>query len=277
MLSGSAADCLASLAGLFPHLLSDVLCDKVPPLARPYDFRNTRPLSEVLDRLVRDLKLPRLTRAARFWRELLAMPQAGKLSAEQWCEVLAAAASCDDEGHKAQLASPARFAKHGHAVESWSSPWLSGERGAAFWGPSRCHRCARDTLALFYFPHLERACEPKCSGLSGRCGSDFCDGNCEPEVLSGGPCVEGAGGDEQYEQPDADRQVEPDEQQIALAEPTAPTKPALLAPKLVASSLPNVLTDDAKRLAAPRTPPPTVKPKRKPLDVGAALAALLRK
>jgi hypothetical protein len=312
LLSGTASECLAQLADRFPRLLSAAVLTSLPaklPATKPYDFWRERPLSEVLERLCADLKLPALVQVAQQWRKLLALPQAAVMTAAEWCEVLAG---------RAQLSSPARFAQHGHALESWASPWIADER-SAFWGPSRCAWCAGDVgsigfgsigggIRLFYIPHAGD-CVAQCSGADGRCGSPTCDGCCvgcvrgnadcwgacgagkpceaftdaqpviEAETLSGGPCVEGE--DEQGEKAD-DRQDAPAEQPIALAVPPAspqpvkPIKPALPAPKPIAPSLPKVLTDDAKRLARQLTPSPTAKPpaKRKPLDVAGALAAL---
>lgn len=329
LLSGTASDALWELAHRFPRLLTAQTMRELPaklPATRGYDFRNARLLSEVLNRLCSDLKLPALVRVAQQWRKLRAIPQAAVMTSAEWDAVLAG---------RAQLSSPARFARHGHAVESWSSPWVQAkaqaERGAPFLGPALCCHCAVDGISpsggrLFYFPH-GGDCEPQCSGLDGRCGSPLCNGCCvgcirgrDPEcsgvcgaggpcqvfveaspgsedgewvdpdalplgqqpvieALRGGPCVVGAGNGAQHEQPDNedDRQDAPAEQQIALAEPQ-PIKPVQPAPKPVAPSQPKpakqTATDDkdAKRL----TPPPTVKPQRKPLDVAGALAALRR-
>ena len=345
LLSGSASECMRQLAQRFPRLLTAQTMRELPaklPATRGYDFRNPRPLSEVLARLCTDLKLPALAKVAQQWRKLRALPHAAVMTSAEWDAVL---------GGRAQLASPARFGVHGRPVEGWASPWIADER-AAYWGPTRCYHCALTAGlgALFYFPHSE-PCAPQCSGLGGRCGSPLCDGCCvgcirgrDPEcpgvcgaggpcqvfvedspgsedgewvdpdalpaaqqpvidALRGGPCVEGEGA--QHEQPDNedDRQDAPAEQpaEHALIKPPAqptkpqpgPTKPkptahAAPSPELsppaapaalpVAPSLPILLTDDAKRLAAPRIQSPTAKPpaKRKPLDVAGALAALAK-
>ena len=310
LLSGSASECLAQLADRFPHLLTAAQLGGLPaklPATRGYDFRNPRLLSEVLDRLCSDLKLPALAKVSRDWQKLRALPQAAVLSASDWSKVLAG---------RAQLASPARYARHGHALESWDSPWVQAERAAAFWGPARCCRCAvagcsPSSGRLFYFPH-EGDCEPQCSGKDGRCGSPLCNGccigcvrgreECSGVCGAGGPCsvfIEDSPGSDDGVWVDPDAQ--PGKQ--ALTKPPAPapqpTKPqpgpskpkptahAAPSPELlpaapaalpVAPSLPTMPTDDAKRLAQPLAQSPTVKPVRstvrKPLDVGAALAAL---
>ena len=318
LLSGSAADALRQLADRFPRLLSAAVLAGLPaklPATRGYDFRNPRLLSEVLARLLGDLKLPALAQVDQQWSKLRSLPHAAAMTTEQWSEVL---------GGRAQLASPARFARHGRPVEGWDSPWLADER-APYWGPAKCWLCAvhAGVGGIFYFPHDE-PCAPQCSGADGRCGSPLCNGCCigcvrgradcwgscgaggpcevyadvqlDGEPLSGGPCVEGEG--EQDEQPDNedDRQDAPAEHALikppaqptkpkpkptAQAAPSSELSPAAPAALPVAPSLPKVLTDDAKRLAAPLIQSPTVKPVRstvrKPLDVGAALASLLRK
>ena len=43
------------------------------PVTKPYDFRNARLLSEVLDRLCSDLKLSALAKVAQQWRKLRAL------------------------------------------------------------------------------------------------------------------------------------------------------------------------------------------------------------
>ena len=193
LLSGTASDALRELSQRYPRLLTAQTMRELParlPATRGYDFRNARLLSEVLTRLCSDLKLPALVRVARDWRKLRAMPQAAVMTAAEWDAVL---------GGRAQLSSPARFARHGHALESWASPWIADER-AAYWGPTRCYHCALTAGlgALFYFPHSE-PCAPQCSGLGGRCGSPLCNGCCiacirgrDPECSgvcgAGGPC-----------------------------------------------------------------------------------------
>ncbi len=305
LLSGTASDALRELAKRYPRLLTAETLAGLPaklPATRGYDFRNPRLLSEVLARLCSDLKLRQLVQVAQEWRKLRALPHALVMTAADWCEVLAG---------RAQLASPARFARHSHALESWSSPWIADER-AAFWGPEKCYRCASAArwATIFFIPHFEGCISP-CSGADGRCGSLDCAGDCigcirgrddcwgacgaggaceafaDGEALSGGPCVEGEG----EQAIDDDRQAAPAEHAL-IKPPAQPSKPkpkptaqAAPSPELlpaapaalpVAPSLPIVLTDDAKRLAAPFIQSPTVKPQRKPLDVAGALAALRR-
>jgi hypothetical protein len=278
LLSGTASDALRELSQRFPRLLTAQTMRGLPaklPATRGYDFRNPRLLSEVLDRLCSDLKLPALVQVAQAWRKLRELPQAAVMTAEQWDAVL---------GGRAQLSSPARFARHGRPVEGWDSPWLADER-APYWGPAKCWLCAvhAGVGGIFYFPHDE-PCAPQCSGADGRCGSPLCNGCCIPCIRgrdpecngvcgAGGPCqvfIEDSPGSDDgvWEDPDA----QPSGQQPAKAE--ALSGGPCLEGVPVASSLPKVLTDDAKRLAAP--PSPTVKPQRKPLDVAGALAALRR-
>lgn len=235
LLSGSAAECLRELRQRYPWLLHAQTMRELPaklPAHKGYDFRNPRPLSEVLTRLCSDLKLPALAKVARDWRKLLAMPQAGIMTAAEWDAVL---------GSRAQLSFPGRFVEHNHALESWDSPWVQAEvqaeRGSAFWGPARCCHCAVDGVSptsgrMFYYPH-GGDCEPQCSGLGGRCGSPLCNGACitcirgrDPECNgvcgAGGPClvfVEASPGSEDgvWVDPDALPAAQPDAKAEALS------------------------------------------------------------
>ena len=240
LLSGSASDALRELAKRYPRLLTAETLAGLPaklPATRGYDFRNPRLLSEVLARLLGDLKLPSLAKVAQEWRKLRSLPHAAAMTTEQWSEVL---------GGRAQLASPARFARHGRPVEGWDSPWLADER-APYLGPAKCWLCAVDGSSpssgrMFYFPHDE-PCAPQCSGADGRCGSPLCNGCCigcvrgradcwgscgaggpcevyadvqlDGEPLSGGPCVEGACDVEDEQDGEQDFDGESDDEQDA--------------------------------------------------------------